>query len=231
MKRISILAAISALAAVLSACGGKPKQLRLTHEDLEAHRYVLLVPAGPMVAQLDVGLPGKALMMGLQKILENDPKGSFAEALRDLGFLPRDATAAAVAEALGAMGWQVALHSEPIEEPGKKFDKVPLPAGLCAAAVAAGADSVLILRARLVIDVGATEALARTDHWGHFFTCPDGKLRWRGKDSRNLSLNRFVVEAAKAAIEKKTTLSDFLGSLTRLVEDSSRELVRSGLSR
>jgi hypothetical protein len=55
---------------------------------------------------------------------------------------------------------------------------------------------------------------------------------WRGKIKRKLSLNRFILEAAKKAIEKKSkTLEDFLGSLRKLVEDASRELVKSGLSR
>ncbi len=231
MKTLLAMFPLVALSLVLCGCGGKSKTLRLTREDLEAHRHVLVVPAGPVVAQLDVGLPGKALLKGLEKILENDPKGSFAESLRELGFLPRDTTAAAAVAALQELGWQTALHGEAVEEPGKKFDKVALPAALCPAAAAAGADSVLLLRARLVLDIGATEALARTDHWGHFFSCPEGKLLWRGKDRRKLSLNRFIVDAAKAAIEKKTTLADFLGSLTRLAQDSGRELVRAGLSR
>ncbi len=234
MKRdlIQVAVACVATAALLAGCGGGGKQLRLTKEDLEIHKHVLVATAGPVLAELKVSLAGKALMKGLTKILENDPKGSFAEALKDLGLLPRDTALESAQATLVELGWQKSNYATVLDSPGGKFEKVSLPAGLCQEAAAAGADSVLLFYPRLVIDVGATEALARAEAWGHFFACPEGKLLWRGRDERKLSLMRFVTEAAKAALEKKQkTLADFMASLRRLAEESGRELVKSGLAR
>jgi hypothetical protein len=133
---------------------------------------------------------------------------------------------------LQEMGWQTSVSKLQLDSPGKKYKKVKVPEGVCEEAAAVGADSALILYERFIIDVGATDALAQTKLWAHFFECPGKELLWRGKKQKDMSLNRFILEAAKQAIEKKKkTLEDFLGSLRKLVEGTSRELVKSGLSR
>jgi hypothetical protein len=181
---------------------------------------------------LDVGTAGKVLMKGLSKIVEKDPDSSFAESLKGIGMVPlQSAVEAGIAE-LEQLGWQTASSKHTLDSPGKKYKKVKLPDWACAEAISVGADSVLVLYERFIIDVGATDALARTVLWAHFFSCPGDELMWRGKIKRKLSLNQFIFEAAKQAIEKKKkTLEDFLGSLRKLVENASRELVKSGLSR
>jgi hypothetical protein len=212
--------------------GGKRKKLELTREDINAHRQVMVLGAGPALAELEVGMAGKVLLKGLSKIVENDPDSSFVEALKGIGLVPLQSAVEAGTAELGALGWQTTASQHTVDSPGKKYKKVQLPDWACAEAIAAGADSVLFLYERMIIDVGATDALARTELWAHFFSCPGDELLWRGKIKRKLSLNRFILEAAKKAIEKKSkTLEDFLGSLRRLVEDASRELVKSGLSR
>ena len=212
--------------------GGKRTRLELTKEDLKVHQHVLVVGAGPALAKLKVGTAGKLLLKGLSKIVEKDPDSSFAESLKEIGMVPLQTAVEAGTAALQELGWQTTASKQTIDSPGKKYKKVKLPDWACAEAISVGADSVLILYERFIIDVGATDALARTVLWAHFFGCPGDELMWRGKKKRDMSLNRFIFEAAKKAIEKKKkTLEDFLGSLRRLVEDNSRKLVKSGLSR
>jgi hypothetical protein len=222
------------IAGLLCGCGGgaKRKKLELTKEHLEVHKHVLVVGAGPELAKLEVGTAGKVMMKGLSKIVEKDPDSSFVESLKKIGLVPLPTAMEAAVAQLQEMGWQTTVSKLHFDSPGKKYKKVKLPEGVCEEAVAAGADSALILYERFIIDVGATNALGRTDLWAHFFECQGKELLWRGKKKKDLSLKRFIFEAAKAAIEKKKkTLEDFLGSLRRLVEDNSRKLMASGLSR
>jgi hypothetical protein len=217
---------------LLCGCGGKRKGLGLTKEDFEVHKHVLVVGAGPELAKLEVGTAGKVLMKGLSKIVEKDPDSSFVESLKKIGMVPKQSAVEAGAARLQELGWQVTVSDKSIDSPGKKYKKVKAPDWACAEAVAAGADSVLVLYERFIIDVGATDALGRTVLWAHFFSCPGDELMWRGKKKKDLSLNRFILEAAKNVIEKKKkTLEDFLGSLRKLVEDNCRKLTASGLSR
>lgn len=221
-----------AVGLVCGCGGGKRKEFKLDKEDFEVHQHVLVVGAGPVLAKLEVGTVGKVLMKGLSKIVEKDPDSSFAESLKGIGLVPLQTAVEAGTGELQGLGWQTTASAHTFDSPGKKYKKVQLPDWACAEAVSAGADSVLVLYERFIIDVGATDALARTVLWAHFFSCPGDELKWRGKIERKMSLNRFIFEAAKQAIEKKKkTLEDFLGSLRKLVEDASRKLVKSGLSR
>ena len=217
---------------LLCGCGGgKRKKLGLTKEDLKIHKHVLVVGAGPELAKLKVGSAGKVLMKGLSKVIEKDPDSSFAEDLKKVGMVPKQSAVEAGVAQLQEMGWQTTVSKLHFDSMGKKFKKVKLPEGVCEEAVAAGADSALVLYERFAIDVGATDAMAQTKLWAYFWSCPDEELKWRGKKNKDMSLNRFILEAAKKAIEKKKTLEDFLGSLRKLVEDNSRKLTASGLSR
>jgi len=222
------------IAGLLCGCGGsvKLKKLELTADLLKVHKHVLVVGAGPALVKLEVGMVGKVLMKGLSKIVENDPDSSFVESLKKIGLVPlQTALEAGIAE-LGRLGWQTTASSHSLDSAGKNYKKVQLPDWACAEAISAGADSVLILYERLIIDVGATDALARTLLWAHFFGCPGDELLWRGKQKKDMSLKRFIIEAAKNVIEKKKkNLEDFLGSLRILVEDTSRNMISSGLSR
>lgn len=221
-----------AIAGLLCGCGGGRKKLGLTKKDLKVHTHVLLVGAGPVLAKLKVGSAGKVLMKGLSKIVEKDPNSSFVESLKGIGMIPLQTAMEAGKAQLEEMGWQVSLSELHFDSMGKKFKKVKLPEGVCEEAVGKGADSALIVYERFFIDVGATDAMAQTKLWAHFFSCPEGELMWRGKKSKDMSLKRFIFEAAKAAIEKKKkTLEDFLGSLRRLVDKNCRKLMSSGLSR
>ncbi|HUU03561.1 MAG TPA: hypothetical protein VM425_19150 [Myxococcota bacterium] len=231
MVKLSIPFLICGL--LLAGCGGSKNSRRpdLNREDLKAHQHVLVVGAGPVLVKLKVGLAGKVLMKGLSKILEGDRKGSFAESLQEIGMLPRETAVETGVAALGEMGWKTTTSGKVLDSAGKNYKKVKLPEGICEEAASAGADSAMILYERFDIDVGATDALARTELWAHFFECPGKKLLWRGKDRRKMSLNRFIVEAVKQAIvKKKKTLADFLGSLRKLTEDSSRDLIKSEFS-
>jgi len=220
------------IAGLLCGCGAKRKKLELTKEHLEIHKHVLVVGAGPELAILEVGTAGKVLMKGLSKVVESDPDSSFVESLKKIGLVPKQTAVEAGAAQLQELGWQVTVSDKTLDSPGKKYKKVQTPDWACAEAVAAGADSVLILYERFIIDVGATDALGRTDLWAHFFACPGDQLLWRGKKKKDLSLKRFIFEAAKNVIEKKKkTLEDFLGSLRKLVEENCRKLMASGLSR
>lgn len=222
------------VAGLLCGCGGgaKRKKLELTKEHLEVHKHVLVVGAGPALAKLEVGMAGKLLMKGLSKIVEKDPDSSFVESLKGIGLVPLQTAVEAGVAKLQEMGWQTTVSKMNLDSPGKKYKKVKLPEGVCEEAAAVGADSALILYERFIIDVGATDALGRTVLWAHFFGCPGDELLWRGKKKKDLSLKRFIFEAAKNAIEKKKkTLEDFLGSLRKLVDETCRKLMASGLSR
>jgi hypothetical protein len=204
----------------------------MTREDLQAPRQVRVVGAGPALVQLKVGMAGKVLLGGLSKIIEKDPDSSFAGSLKKIGLVPRQTAVEVGTAVLQELGWQTTTGKLHFDSLGKKYKQVKLPEGVCAEAAAVGADSALILYERFIIDVGATDALARSVLWAYFFECPGKELLWRGKRKREMSLNRFIFEAAKQAIEKKKkTLEDFLGSLRKLVEDTSRKLMKSGLSR
>ena len=204
----------------------------MTKKDLKVHTHVLLVGAGPALAELKVGTAGKVLMKGLSKIVEKDPDSSFAESLKGIGMVPLQTAMEAGKAQLEELGWQVSVSELHFDSMGKKFKKVKLPGGVCEEAAGKGADSALIIYERFFIDVGATDAMAQTKLWAHFWSCPDGELMWRGKKSKDMSLKRFIFEAAKAAIEKKKkTLEDFLGSLRKLVDKNCRKLMSSGLSR
>ena len=233
-KSVHVFWMAGVIAGLLCGCGGgaKRKKLELTKEHFEIHKHVLVVGAGPELAKLEVGTAGKVMMKGLSKIVEKDPDSSFVESLKKVGLVPKQTAVEAGAAKLQELGWQVTVSDKTFDSPGKKYNKVKLPDWACAEAVAAGADSALILYERFIIDVGATDALGRTVLWAHFFACPGDELLWRGKKDKNLSLRRFTIEAAKAAIEKKKkTLEDFLGSLRRLVDETCRNLMASGLSR
>jgi len=232
MRRANLLLLLVVLGVVWGCGGGKRRGLGLTKADFEVHKHVLVVGAGPELAKLEVGTAGKVLMKGLSKVVESDPDSSFVESLKGIGMVPKQSAVEAGVAQLREMGWEVTVSDKSIDSPGKKYKKVKAPDWVCTEAVAAGADSVLILYERFIIDVGATDALGRTVLWAHFFGCPGDELMWRGKKSKSMSLNRFILEAAKNVIEKKKkTLEDFLGSLRKLVENTSRKLVTSGLSR
>jgi hypothetical protein len=228
-----ICGAVLGLVAGLAGCGGKKNvKLELTKEDLEVHRNVLVVGAGPISVNLDVGMAGKLVMKGLKKILENDSDSSFAEDLRAAGLLPRDTAVEAGVAVLQELGWTVTRGQLVVEDPGKKFEEIKAPDGACEEAATAGADSVLVLYQRLTIDVGATEALARSELWAHLFDCPTKRPMWRGRDKSSLSLKSFILEAAKQVIgEKNQTLAGFLGSLRNLVTESNRKVLKAGMSR
>jgi hypothetical protein len=221
-------------AGLLLGCSGskKSKRIDLGKQDLAVHQHLLLVGAGPMLAKLDVGMVGKLAEKGLNRIMEKDGDASFVEGLREAGLIPRDTAMEAGKTALGELGWKVSVSQLQLESPGKKFEEVQLPPGACEEAAAAGADSVLILYERMTIDIGATEALAKSDLWGHLFDCASKRVMWRDRDKKSLSLQRFIVEAAKQVVSKENkTLADFLISLRNLVGESTSSLLKKGLSR
>ena len=213
---------------LLTGCGGskKSKRLELTRQDLEVHQHVLVVGSGPALIKLDVGLAGKVLMKGLNHIMELGKNSSFTQSLREAGLLPRETAVENGVATLQELGWKVTKSSSDLESPGKKFKKVKLPAGLCEEATSSGADSVLILYERMTIDVGVTKALAKNELWAHFFACPEKELLWRGKDKRKLSLNPFIVAAAKQVVTKeKKVLADLLISLRKTTSESVQQLL------
>jgi hypothetical protein len=218
---------------LLAGCGGsKTRKYLLTPDDLAKHKHVLVIQGGPALVKLDVGMAGKLAMKGLNKIVEADKDSSFAQSLQEAGLMPRATATEKGTAILKDLGWQVTKAELAIEKPGKNFKKIKLPDGACEEASAKGADSALILYQRLTIDVGATNTLAVSELWAHLFSCPEKKLLWRDRDKRNLSLRRFVVEAAKKAIKKEgKTLADFLATLRTVVEESVQAVLPKGMKR
>ena len=217
-----------------AGCGGGRKSVRLelTAADLAAHRHVLVVGAGPALVKLEAGLAGKVAVEGLNRIVEADRDSDFASSLQQLGLVPRETALEEGGRVLEKLGWQVSLCDRRLESPGKKYKKFKPPAWVCQQAAAAGADSALVLHQLLVIDVGATESLARSKLRAYLVACPEGRMLWRDRDGRKLSLNRFILQAAQKVVSKeKKTLEDFLGALRALVQDACREVLTGGMSR
>lgn len=214
-------------------CGGKKnKKIEFNKQDLQACQHVLVVAAGPPLAKLKLGLSGKLIMKGLSQLVKATKNSSFVDELRNLGLIPYEIARLAANEALHQLGYQTSQSSTYTESFAPTFTKVGLPVELCQQANEKGADSVLLLTERVLIDVGATDAVGQSKLWAHLFNCAEKRLIWRGQDKRNLSLRRFIVEATKQVIAKKDKkLADFLGALRKLVEESTHHLLRTGLSR
>jgi len=217
---------------LLAGCSGGRGQLLPDRAGIAALERLLLVGAGPALVSLDVGMAGKMALKGIEAIVERDPGSSLAQELHRLGLLPRRLALETAAELLAASGWQVTMAETVVEKPGRDFAKLRLPEGLCAQAQGQGADGVLLLYQRLTLDLGATRSLAVSELWAHLFACSDGRLLWRARDKRRLSLNRFILEAARQAlVERKRTLADFLSALRGVVKESGRALLPGELEK
>jgi hypothetical protein len=226
---------LCALLVGLLGCGGSGKSVKrdVARERLLQHRHVLVVGGGPILVNLDAGgLAGKMMMKGLNRIFEKDSDSSIADDLRKVGLLPRDTVVEAGVAVLTELGWQATPARLVVESPGKNFDGMKAPDGACEEAMATGADSAMLLYERLTIDVNATDAFAKSELWAHLFDCPTRQPMLRERDRASLSLNGFVIEAAKKVIGMKNkTLADFLASIRNLVVGSTRKVLQAKMVR
>lgn len=207
--------------------GNKSVRIDLAKQDLAIHQHTLVVVAGPMLVNLEVGTMGKLLIKGLAKILEKTGESDFVQGLRDAGLIPRDTVTEASGKVLQELGWKVSFSQLHPDSAGDG-----LPEGICEEAKAAGADSALVLFERMTINVGATEAIAGSDLWGRLFDCPSKKLLWRDRVEQALSLKQFVVDTAMKSIGgENKTLADFLSALRNVVTEPCQRLLRSSLVR
>lgn len=232
MPRFTNCLLVVAALGLAVGCAGNTGRVLPDRAGIARLKRLLLVEAGPALVQLEVGMAGKLALRGIAAIVERDPGSSLADELNRLGLLPRRTARDTASRILRAAGWQVGTTAEVIEKPGRDFEKVRLPPGWCQRAADAGADGVLLLYQRLTFDLGATRSFGVSELWTHLFACPQGRLLWRARDKRRLSLNRFILNAAKQAlVERKRTLAGFLAALRKVVEESGQTLLPGELAR